>query len=260
MLIIEKHLEKAMQGLSRYTDIILFSNNNLALGERLRDYFRKINIDVMYCNTIRLLVSKIRSGRHTIILLDKAFKKYANIIKELLAADIDLLANVRFIFIDNDFGYYINNIDNEKYFCIPETNLESAIYSTIITCEMLNCRQQTLTPFLNKLGEVVSEMLLKMGFSYKLIGFRYIKQCIEQAARNNFKLGSLHKEVYPYVALQNVTNAFNIERGIRTAIKDASKTSKFKDEFKNNSEGITNRLFLEYLLDKVNTYRNKLNN
>jgi len=247
-----------MQKISRNTDIILFSNNNLVLGERLREYFRKINVDVIYCNTLKLLVSKIKNRRNNIIFIDKIFKIYAKFLKEIINSDIELLDRTRFVFIDDDFKYYLNYVDNEMLFSIPESNLESAIYNTIVNCELLNYRKDSFLSVIGHVGKYVSDYLLSMGFSYKLIGFRYIKQCVEQAVRNNFKLGSLHKDVYPYVAMQNVTNSFNIERGIRTAINDAAKTPEFhKILTLPKGKHITNRLFLEFLLDKIVTEKAK---
>lgn len=249
-----------MQKLSRNTDIILYSNNNLILGERLRDYFRKINVDIIYCNSIRMLVSKLKIRRNVIIFIDKTYKKYAKILKEILLSDIELLYRARFVFIDDDFKYYLDYVDNEVLFSIPEKNLESAIYNTIVNCEMMNFRKDSYLSIMGEVSKLVSENLLNMGFSYKLLGFRYIKQCIEQAVKNNFSLGSLHKDIYPYVAMQNLTNTFNIERGIRTAIRAAEKNPEFINKLLSlDNQHITNRLFLEFLLDKINTELDKDN-
>ena len=115
-----------MQKISRNTDIILFSNNNLVLGERLREYFRKINVDVIYCNTLKLLVSKIKNRRNNIIFIDKIFKIYAKFLKEIINSDIELLDRTRFVFIDDDFKYYLNYVDNDL------------LYSLFICCYIRN--------------------------------------------------------------------------------------------------------------------------
>ena len=102
-------------------------------------------------------------------------------------------------------------------------------------------------------------MLTNLGFSCKLVGFRYIMHGMEQAIKNNFTLGSLNAEVYPYIAEQNFTTSINIERGIRTSVKRASKQDKFKKEVGGSEKvAITNRFFMEYFLNQLLIYKNSL--
>lgn len=172
-------------------------------------------------------------------------------LSEILMSDLKFLNCARFVFIDDDFEFYADYVNNKNIFCIPLTNFNLAMQGIIYTCNMLNYRTDTLNSALNRFNESISNYLIKLGFSYKLSGFRYIKQSVEQGIKNNFSLGSLQKDIYPYVARQNDTNPFNIERGIRMAIKSAAKNENFKKELNILSESeISNRSFLGFLLDK----------
>ena len=239
-------------------NIIFFSKSNYILGEKIRNSLRKINLEVMYCNDLGSLIYFICSQKNNIVLIDKIFRDHANLVSQIAASQLHDLENVRFVYIDDDFKFYANNTVSERFFHIPESNLESSLFNIITKCQMLNIAQDNIILSENNYGEIVSEELKKLGFSYKLVGFRYIRQCMEQAIKNNFVLGPLHKDVYPMIGIQNSTSATNIERGIRTAILNASQQESFKlDGINGNHNCMSNRFFLEYLLDKIRTCRNK---
>ena len=239
-------------------NIVFYSKNNYALGEKLRDTLKKMDdTTVKYCNDLKDLTFMIENQSNNLIFLDKSYKKYANFVKQLLMTNLKIIENVRFVFVDDELEFYVNMINNERLFIIPESNLESALYNTITRCKFLDCAKEYTESEITNYSEIISEELRKLGFSYKLVGFRYIKQCMEQAIKNNFMLGALHKDVYPHIGMQNSTSVFNIERGIRTAILDASKQDCFHIEDSANHKSISNRFFLEYLLDKLIIYKNR---
>jgi len=241
------------------TELILFSNNNYKLGERVRECCQKLNIHITYCNTLKLIVNKIESRKNTIIFIDKYYRKYAKFIKELVSSGFSFIESNRLVFIDEDMSFYADIVDNDKLFCIPETNLEVALYNTITTCEMLNYHSNISDASLRRVRENMSNMLIDLGFPYKLAGFRYIMHGMEQAIKNNFTLGSLNAEVYPYIAEQNSTTIVNIERGIRTSVQRASKKDAFQKEvLSGNNISVTNRFFMEYFLNKLILYKNSL--
>ena len=241
------------------TEIILFSNNNYKLGERVRESFQKINMYITYCNTLKLLVKKLEKKRNYIVFIDKYYKKHAHFVSEIAGAGLEVIDGTRFVFIDDDMKHYAEHIDNERVFCIPETNLEVALYNIITTCEMLNYQSRTSDEGIRRVKENMSKMLAELGFSCKLAGFRYIIHGMEQAIKNNFTLGSLNAEVYPYIAEQNFTTTINIERGIRTSVQRAAKQEEFKKVVK-GAEGVpvTNRFFMEYFLNQLIIYKNSI--
>ena len=243
------------------SNIIFFSKNNYVLGERIRRSLRRFNSDVTYCNDLKSLILKIIHNKNNIVLIDKEYKKYANFVSQLVVTTLSIVSNARFVYLDNDLEFYAELINNERLFVIPESNLETALFNVITNCKMLNFAQDNIDLTNFNYDEIISDELSKLGFSYKLVGFRYIKQCLEQAIKNNFILGSLQKDVYPYIGIQNSTSAYNVERGIRTAIVDASKKECFQlDCFHEKDKIVSNRFFLEYLLDKLRIYKSRQNN
>lgn len=69
-------------------------------------------------------------------------------------------------------------------------------------------------------GEQVCDVLRKLGLSEKHLGFSYIKESVLLILANKSNLKSLSKTVFPTIAVKYQTNTANIERSIRTAIKD----------------------------------------
>lgn len=65
----------------------------------------------------------------------------------------------------------------------------------------------------------IAGLLLMMGFSVKLHGFKYLREAIAQMLRNPDQ--SITKELYPGVASVFDTAGSHVERSIRGAIQDA---------------------------------------
>ena len=255
-----KNLEVNMINLGRQLDITFFSKDNYVLASRIRKCLRKINYDISYCNNIIDLVSRMMVNKNCLIILDNKYRTFGGFLSQILQTNLEVIENARFVFIDDELLNYSEYVNNNNIFCIPETNLETALSGVISNCELLNCQHESIINSNINYNELISDILLKLGFSVKLLGFRYIKLCIEHAIKNNFVLGSLNKDVYSYVAMQNCTSVTNIERGIRTAIEDASKTEEFKKEnIARSDKKVSNKMFLEYLLDKILIYKNKQN-
>lgn len=240
--------------MDKTSNLIFYSRNNVALGEKIRECLKNINRNIIYCNDLKHIVNMIGNGDHLIIFIDKMYRSYVKILSVLIKSGQQNLDCVRLVFIDDELSYYADFVDNDKLFCIPTINLKVALQNIIFTCEMLNYRKETINSALNGFNESISKYLIKLGFSYKLVGFRYIKQCAELGIRNNYSLGSLQKDVYPVLSQQNNTNPSNIERCIRMAIKNAAQTKSFQSELNIlNGNEVTNRSFLEFLIDRFRT-------
>ena len=67
----------------------------------------------------------------------------------------------------------------------------------------------------------ISGLLMMMGFSVKLHGFKYLREAISQILRNPDQ--SITKELYPQVGKVYHTAGSHVERSIRGAIADAWK-------------------------------------
>lgn len=146
------------------------------------------------------------------------------------------------------------NVDNRTKFCITYESL----FRRLVPLKdriLLNIREKSSLEFdIKVVNQFMSEYLIRLGFVPKLMGFNYIKQCIEESICNNCGiLGSLSTEVYPRVASRNKTSAVNIERNIRSSINNAIKNSDAYSGINGlfNNAPISNRAFLAYLLDQV---------
>jgi len=69
-------------------------------------------------------------------------------------------------------------------------------------------------------GEKICNVLYQLCISEKHLGYAYIKESILLILANKSNLKSLSKTVFPTVAAKYQTNVANIERSIRTAIKN----------------------------------------
>ncbi len=65
----------------------------------------------------------------------------------------------------------------------------------------------------------VSNALLRLGFSTKLRGYGYLRECIVQMARDPYQ--SITKELYPSVASLFDASAMQVERSVRSAVNAA---------------------------------------
>ena len=250
-----------MSNLSHHTNITFLSHDNYVLASRIRRALKKLDYEVSYCNQVNDLIAQMLNNRYTIVFLDKEYLSFAKFLSQLLLSDLEIIENVRFVFIDDEVGKYLKYVNNKNFFNIPETNFEVALTNVVTQCEMLNLKSDSISSSKVNYNEIISDILTNLGFSYKLVGFRYIKLCMEYAIKNHFSLGSLSKDVFQYVAMQNCTTISNVERGIRTSIENASKSETFKKENISGdiNKNVSNKMFLEYLLDKIIIYKNKQN-
>ena len=232
-------------------NFMFYSNRNFVLGSRLRGFFRKLGIELSYCGDVGELVINLQNYPNTVLFLSNQQSTYASLLSRILNSDLYLTRDCRFVFIDDDLQHYAPYVNNINFFCIPETNLEIALYNTIAKCELQTPPKDDLD--FNKINKMISNALCKLGFSYKLVGFNYLKQSIEQVVKNNFVIGSLTKDVYPYIAVANGTSESNVERSIRTAIDAAYNKSKFDiagyEALKEHK--CSNRFFISCLVDKL---------
>ena len=240
-------------------NVIFFSNNNTILGNKLKVSLRKVNLDVYYCCELESLMSFIKPNSKNIVFVDKRYSRYKKFISGLMASDY--FENCKVVFIDDNMAEYVNFVNNKNRFCIPETKLEIGLSRIITTCELLSFNEGYLIDVC-KLKDMLSSYLTQLGFSCKLVGYSYIKQCLEFAVKRNFNLGSLTSDVYGYVANLNSTTRSSIERNIRNAIYQAKEVNGFAvDGFEAlQNDNISNRHFLAVLLDKLENNLYKLKN
>ncbi len=232
-------------------NFIFYSSKNLFVGSRLRDSFRKIGIELSYVSTVADLINWFSTKPNTVVFFSKEHGSYARFLSKVLKSDLSLTRYCRVVFVDDDLAHYAPYVNNTNFFCLPECNLEAVLYSMVTKCEISSHHVQEFD--IGRLNQKISDYLTKLGFSFKLVGFKFLKQSIEQVVKNDFNIGSLTKDVYPVVASLNQTSEYNIERSIRTAIDNAFKRTHFNVEgFEGLSENnCSNRFFISFIVDKL---------
>lgn len=109
-----------------------------------------------------------------------------------------------------------------------------------------------------KLNERVSNMLLQMGASPDLLGFRYLKDGVMIALKKHGKIKSIIKDLYGKIAECNDSTAQSVERTIRHTIEIIWNKGRidvinkcFGVTIFNKIEKPTNGQFLMILAEKV---------
>lgn len=230
---------------------IFFSRANYRMGEKLRDSLWRMGKILSYCSAVEELMMRLVDCPNTVVFWDSSYKKYARLASVLLESGMESLKFCKLVFVDGDADFYDKYLNGKNAFFVSTHDLDGGVCMLITKCEVQN--KKLVAEEEKDLGKVISEYLTLLGFSRKLIGFKYLKQCIEKAVLNNFTLGSLSGEVYPYVALLNNTARINIERSIRTSIRIAYGTTGFEvkgfEALANRK--CSNRYFISSLVDKL---------
>lgn len=237
---------------------LFYSKNNNVLGKRIKENMARFGFDLSYANNLANVVDFVCSGERTLIFVEKVFKKYKNFIYEITKSK--LFNNVLVVFVDDDYMFYSECMSSNNFFTISEENFEKELGGILRQCRTYISNKHCINMFL--VSDIVSGYLSKLGFSPKHAGYRYIKQCIEYAIQNSFSIGkSLYKDTYLFVARKNNGSCASIERNIRNAIAQAKLNTGFEVEgFDDlNSQKITNRYFLSYLVDKLSNNENIYN-
>lgn len=227
---------------------ILFSKNNLILGERIRKVLKKINADIFYYNDLCKTIDFLTSTENTLVFIEKCYGKYAKILSSMICSSV--FKNSALVFIDE--GKEVQKYINQKnVFNVNENFVDSEIFD-IITMFTFNSGQESIVDVAN-IKIKLSKLLIEAGLCVKHVGFGYVKDCLEYVAKRNFKLGGLHGDVYKHVACLNNTNECNVERSIRNCILQAKKNNEaLLYEFtKSSNSQLTNKAFLGYVLERL---------
>lgn len=237
-------------------EFVFFSKDNYSVGEKLKNGLKQLGKNVMYCGDIEELLCVIMEKTNIVVFVDACFKKYIKLISALLSSNIEPVRFCRVVFIDESIGCYENYLNENNFFFLQTESVLDELFGVVAKCE--TCFGTEKTEIRKNVGTFVSEYLMSLGFSHKLVGFKYLKQCIELVVQNNYNFGSLSGEIYPQVAKLNQASESSIERSIRTAIKTAQGVTDFyKMGFcKEKCKKCTNKYFISCFIDKMtNNYK-----
>lgn len=234
---------------------ILLTNDDFSYANSLKKVLRENNYELIYTKQFEKLIDFSVASKHSLIFIDNCFSMYKSILKFFLERS-ECFQNHVVIFIDEDLTKYKEYINNVRVFALNKNKIESSLAPILKSTATI----KRLSTNINcaKLNEYLTNYLLKIGFNPKFIGFDYIKKLIIFCANNNgFTLSCLQQSVFPKLAILYNKPVANIERNIRSAIKHASKSKNFTEEFSKyglgDSKKVTTRTFLSFLLNKCHT-------
>ncbi len=230
---------------------VLFSKSQVFYAEKLRDSLRMNNCDLIYATNLFDVVSYLNKKRAGVIFADKCFSKYVEFLNTL-TCESKMMKNFLFVFIDDNIETYNKIALTNNILIMKPCDICSQAVQTFIK-EACLTSQESKQIDLIKINAELERFLMSLGFSQKLIGFNYIKDAIIVCVKQNDELACLQKDVYPMLACKHNTQVVNVERNIRSAVKDAFREgTKLYEKFKRtNSIKITNRAFLNFIVSYV---------
>ena len=236
---------------------MLVSKNNIGLLYSLNKQCKESKINLIVENSLNDLLFTLSHLKPKILFLDVSTMKG----------------------IDNTFIDFFNNQKNVSMpkvivICSKDEydNAKTKFSCEIITEENLTiCKKifnedlidydefEQKKSYTKSLKEKIEKFLFEAGISTKLMGYMFIKDCLELMLINNALIYSLDSKIYPMVACKYQTEKNNIERNIRNAIEKAYKiygnttfySSIRLDENKNK---LSNKQFFNLALLKLSEY------
>ncbi len=229
---------------------VLFSKSQVIYAEKLRDSLKSNSCELTYATSLIDVISYLNKKKTGVIFADKCFSKYVEFLNTL-THESKMMKFFKFVFIDDEIEVYNKILLNKNISILNPKAINSDSIKTLMkdACLSLAPKQVDLI----KINAELEKLLMWLGFSQKLIGFNYIKDAILVCIKGEDELSCLQKDVYPMVALKHNTQIVNIERNIRSAVKDAfHEGTKLYEKFNSSdSNKITNRAFLNFIVSYV---------
>lgn len=230
-------------------EAILFSRNNIKYTNILSKIFEKYNVNFLYKGDFFDLASEIVYLLPEFILIDGStfnvakfpyhllthfiFKERTKIIilSENFICENKYIDVVDFNYIENYIENYFKNRQDIKEYSVPKDR-----------------------------SNIINDFLISIGFSSKLTGKDYLKDCINLLINHRLLSKGLNRNCYTLVANKNRTKTFNVERTIRTAIKNAylnRKPNHWEQVFNTNFDRMPSvKTFIFMCVDKIIEIKN----
>lgn len=218
------NMSSSEQAITR--NAIFYSSNNVALYNELRRYCNAEKINIILANNLGTLDNVIHSTDFSILFIDANTKNLDTDLLDFISYSEKVSRNLSVI-IDGDRR--IEDIA-PTIFAMSSKEVIHKIPDIKRSVKLLEgANIQTITQNVKEVRESdVFELLMDQGFDMKLEGFMYMVSIIRLFLTNGKVASPLSKSAYPMVASSFGTKPENVERNIRNAIKQASKTEKFQ--------------------------------
>ncbi len=231
---------------------ILLTNDDFSYASNLKTILKDNCYELIYTKQFEKLIDFATTSKHAIIFIDNYFSMYKSIFKFFFEKS-ECFRNHVVVFIDENVDKYKEFVNDVRIFALNKNKIESSLLPILQNTVAF---KQTATDInCNKLNEYLTSYLLKIGFNPKHMGFDYIKKLVIYCANNNnFAPDSLQRSIFPKLAIICNKQVASIERNIRSAVKHASLSQSFIEEFAkhgvNLNKNITTKTFLSFLLNK----------
>lgn len=229
---------------------IFYSKDDVQLAYTLKKACREININVYNIRQFTDMIFRLKDCSNAVLFLDYNSLDNANVVCEFIV-NYNINKCMSVVIISEEKPTDIN-FNTQNFYFIKSTNVYEDLKEIEHSLKINAVFKKNLTECKNNLCEVITEYLLENGFTPQHKGFAYIKECVLYSVNEKGALCALSSDVYPFVASKFNTTPENVERNIRNAISQASKTN-----FKNKdiskllvNTKISNKVILGYLVDK----------
>ena len=239
-------------------ELYVVSNNNHALAQNIKMYADMVNMEVQYTSDLGDMCFAACSNKRGLYFVDKEFKYMAE-------GAHSLLSNPRFntymiVFVDDDKEYYNKWLVQDKVFVIGTNEININTISWIADKFKNMSRQFGYLRYIDLLNIELSKMLDEFGVEYKRRGYEYIKAAVNIVLRSNCIKCSLHNYIYPTIASRYLTSTASVEKNFRLAIDCAKRNNPAKISEVFGSTRVSNKEFLNYLVDKLRNYHLTIGN
>lgn len=207
-------------------NVIFYSNNNTSLYNDLKQSCTAEQFSIVLANNLGELDNVIHSTEYSVLFVDANTKKVDKEFIDFISYSDKIVRHLSII-IDGDGNFenvpstIFSMSSNEVIHKIPDIKRSVKLLE--------NANAQMIAKAAKEVKESdIFEVLLEHGFDMKLEGFKYILNIVRLFLKDEKVASPLCKSAYPIVASAYETKPENVERNIRNAIKQASKTEKFQ--------------------------------
>lgn len=230
---------------------IFFSDKNIELSEEINKFCKSKKINLIYSSDFADFTFKFIEAKPEVVFCDcdtvclnedifNMFLQNKNFVNTnvimISKYEIDKVfeyKNVHYLIYDNLFDNIlkiIENVDLSVRYVVPE--------------ELMREYKIKLTGLLRELGITTKHM-----------GYNYIREIVLEIIKDDRRIVSLTKHLYPLIAIRYNTYRANIERNIRNALNFTIKNCRNKEmmqEIMTLGNAVpSNKQFITYLVEKL---------
>lgn len=221
---------------------ILMTEKNYELLYEVKDICKTSNFNLIYEKDFYGLLQKVVRVNPKLIIIDEDCRFIKSFPFEILKNKV-FEKEIKVVIVGNNF-----KCENTNVVVLPLHKLQDYIWG----CEDFYLEEKRVFENCDK---KINDLLFKMGFTPKLKGKDYLKDCIKLILEGAEQFSCLNKDCYPVIASNYKTHIINIDRNIRNAIQKAYGCSDkriWEESLKSNFDRVpSSRSFIFMCVDKI---------